>query len=84
MAEIGEDPPADEATLATAMTAKREAVLAARSVVDTALEVAGGSAFFRPSALERAYRDVRCGPFHPLTPEGTPVVLGDRALAAQR
>lgn len=84
VAEIGEDPPADEATLATVMTAKREAVLAARSVVDTALEVAGGRAFFRPSPLERAYRDVRGGPFHPLTPEATLAVLGDRALAAQR
>ena len=53
------------------MTAKRHAVVEARAVVDTALEVAGGAAFYRRSPLERAYRDVRGGPFHPLTPEAT-------------
>jgi alkylation response protein AidB-like acyl-CoA dehydrogenase len=50
-------------------------------VVDTALEVAGGGAFFRGSPLERAYRDVRGGPFHPLTPEATLELLGRRAVA---
>lgn len=78
--EIGDDPAADEATLATVMTAKRHVVVEARAVVDLALEVAGGPAFFRTSPLERAYRDVRGGPFHPLTPEATLVLLGDRAL----
>jgi hypothetical protein len=37
--EVGDDPAADEATLATLMTAKRHAVLEAIAVVDTALEV---------------------------------------------
>ena len=78
--EIGEDPAADEATLETVMLAKRHAVTEARAVVDTALEVAGGSAFFRGSPLERAYRDVRGGPFHPLTPEATLELVGRRAL----
>jgi alkylation response protein AidB-like acyl-CoA dehydrogenase len=78
--EVGDDPAADEATLATLMAAKRHAVLEARAVVDTALEVAGGAAFFRTSPLERAYRDVRGGPFHPLTPEATLRLLGERAL----
>jgi acyl-CoA dehydrogenase len=62
------------------MTAKRHAVVEARAVVDTALEVAGGAAFYRRSPLERAYRDVRGGPFHPLTPEATLTLLGERAL----
>ena len=66
--------------LATLMAAKRHAVLEARAVVDTALEVAGGAAFFRTSPLERAHRDVRGGPFHPLTPEATLRLLGERAL----
>lgn len=83
VAEIGDDPAADEATLATVMAAKREAVTAARAVVDTALEVAGGPAFFRTSPLERAYRDVRGGPFHPLTPEATLTLLGSRELTAR-
>lgn len=78
--EIG-DPAPDEATLATVMTAKRHAVTEARAVVDAALEVVGGPAFFRSSPLERAYRDVRGGPFHPLTPEATLELLGTRALA---
>ncbi|MBW0104916.1 acyl-CoA dehydrogenase family protein [Pseudonocardia sp. KRD291] len=81
VAEVGEDPPADEATLATVMAAKRHAVVEARAVVDAALEVAGGVAFHRSSPLERAYRDVRGGPFHPLTPEATLTLLGSRALA---
>jgi alkylation response protein AidB-like acyl-CoA dehydrogenase len=79
--EVGEDPAADEATLETVMLAKRHAVNEARVVVDVALEVAGGSAFFRGSPLERAYRDVRGGPFHPLTPEATLELVGRRALA---
>jgi alkylation response protein AidB-like acyl-CoA dehydrogenase len=80
--EIGDDPSADDATLATVMTAKRHVVLEVRSVVDTALEVTGGRAFIRSSPLERAYRDVRGGPFHPLTPEATLAFLGDRAREA--
>lgn len=79
VAEIGEDPPADEETLATVMTAKRHVVTEARTIVDIALEVAGGRAFFRSSPLERAYRDVRAGMFHPLTPEDTLQLLGRRA-----
>ena len=75
-------PAADEATLETLMVAKREAVNEARTVVDLALEAAGGAAFFRASKLERAYRDVRGGPFHPLTPEATLELAGRRALAS--
>ncbi len=82
VAYMGDDPALDEATLATVMTAKRHAVVEARAVVDTALEVAGGAAFYRRSPLERAYRDVRGGPFHPLTPEATIELLGRRALAS--
>lgn len=80
--EVGDDPAADEPALAAVMTAKRHAVVEARAVVDLALEVAGGRAFFRTSPLERAYRDVRGGPFHPLTPEDTLHLLGRRALDA--
>lgn len=81
VAEIGSDPAADESTFETVMTAKRHAVVEARAVVDIALEVAGGAGFFRRSPLERAYRDVRGGPFHPLTPEATLEMVGRRTLA---
>ncbi|MGW5262092.1 acyl-CoA dehydrogenase family protein [Microbispora sp. NPDC004025] len=82
--EVGDDPPADEPTLITLMVAKRHAVSEAKAVVDLALDVVGGSAFFRTSPLERAYRDVRGGPFHPLTPEATLALAGSAAMAGAR
>jgi acyl-CoA dehydrogenase len=81
--EVGDNPDANESVLETLMTAKRHAVLEARAVVDLALEVAGGRAFYRTSPLERAYRDVRGGPFHPLTPEDTLNLVGERVLREQ-
>ncbi|GAA4197984.1 acyl-CoA dehydrogenase family protein [Microbispora amethystogenes] len=82
--EVGDDPPADEPALVTLMTAKRHAVCEAKAVVDLALDAVGGAAFFRTSPLERAYRDVRGGPFHPLTPEATLALAGAAALAEAR
>lgn len=82
VAEIGDDPPADDATLATVMTAKRHAVLEARAVVDLAMDVVGGAAYFRSSRLEQAYRDVRGGSFHPLTPEATLAFVGAAEIGA--
>ncbi|MFC5996281.1 acyl-CoA dehydrogenase family protein [Pseudonocardia hispaniensis] len=80
--EIGDDPAADDATLTAVMVAKRHAVLEAKAVVDLALEVVGGPAYFRTSPLERAYRDVRAGLFHPLTPEATLAHLGAATVRA--
>jgi alkylation response protein AidB-like acyl-CoA dehydrogenase len=47
------------------VSAKWHAVNAAKRVVDVAMEVVGGAAMFRTHELERLYRDVRCGGFHP-------------------
>lgn len=44
---------------------KWRAVEAAKRVVDIALDVAGGAGMFTGNELERLYRDVRCGGFHP-------------------
>jgi alkylation response protein AidB-like acyl-CoA dehydrogenase len=44
---------------------KWRAVEAAKRVVDGALDVVGGGGMFRGNELERLYRDVRCGGFHP-------------------
>ncbi|MGF1597412.1 MAG: acyl-CoA dehydrogenase family protein [Acidimicrobiales bacterium] len=44
---------------------KWRAVEAAKRVVDVALDVVGGAGMFRGNELERLYRDVRCGGFHP-------------------
>ncbi|MFI6737233.1 acyl-CoA dehydrogenase family protein [Nonomuraea sp. NPDC050451] len=79
--EAGEDPSADERTLTTLMVAKRHAVCEAKAIVDLALDVVGGAAFFRTLPLERAYRDVRGGPFHPISPEATLAMAGTGALA---
>ena len=78
--ELGEDYAADASTLATVMLAKRQAVTEAIAVVDLAMDVLGGRAYFRSSPLERAYRDVRAGTFHPLTPEATLAYAGKLAL----
>lgn len=68
------------ATLATVMIAKRAAVTTAVDVVEQASEVLGGRSYFRSSPLERAWRDVRAGTFHPLTPEATLAYAGQLAL----
>jgi alkylation response protein AidB-like acyl-CoA dehydrogenase len=68
------------ALLTTVMIAKRQAVLDAIAVVDLAMDVLGGRSYFRRSPLERAYRDVRAGTFHPLPPETTLTYAGKVAL----
>jgi alkylation response protein AidB-like acyl-CoA dehydrogenase len=78
--ELGDDYAADASTIATVMVAKRQAVTDAIAVVDLVMDVLGGRAYFRSAALERAYRDVRAGTFHPLTPEATLAYAGKLAL----
>ena len=48
---------------------KHRAVTMAKSVVDEAVLVAGGSSYFTRSELSRLYRDVLAGLFHPSDPE---------------
>lgn len=48
---------------------KHRAVTMAKSVVDDAVLVAGGSAYFSRTELSRLYRDVLAGMFHPSDPE---------------
>jgi alkylation response protein AidB-like acyl-CoA dehydrogenase len=47
------------------IAAKYRAVEGAKRVVDIAMDLSGGSGMFKGSELERLYRDVRCGGFHP-------------------
>ena len=47
------------------VAAKQHAVDGARRVVDLATKIAGASSLYRKNELERLYRDVRSGPFHP-------------------
>ena len=81
LATLGEDDvtPSHEAYLAV-MMAKAEVAEAGIEVVDLAMDVAGGPAFFKGSVIERAYRDIRAIKFHPLTPEATLVETGRHEL----
>jgi alkylation response protein AidB-like acyl-CoA dehydrogenase len=59
---------------------KWRAVEAAKRVVDIALDVAGGAGMFRGNELERLYRDVRCGGFHPGNDAITHEMVGKAVL----
>ena len=73
---VGDDPtPSDERVVAV-MAAKRTIAIEGVQVCDLAMEVAGGSAYFRTSPIEQCYRDVRAAKFHPFTPEQTLIHAG--------
>jgi alkylation response protein AidB-like acyl-CoA dehydrogenase len=59
---------------------KWRAVEAAKRVVDIALDVVGGAGMFAGNELERLYRDVRCGGFHPANDALTHELVGKAAL----
>jgi alkylation response protein AidB-like acyl-CoA dehydrogenase len=52
----------------------------AKKVVDLALTTSGGFGMFKRSELERLYRDVRCGGFHPANPLLAHEIVGKTAL----
>jgi len=62
------------------VAAKYRAVEGAKRVVDLAMDVSGGTGMFRKSELERLYRDVRCGGFHPANSAIAHEVVGKTAL----
>jgi alkylation response protein AidB-like acyl-CoA dehydrogenase len=63
------------------VSAKWRAVTAAKRVVDIALDVTGGGGMMRGNELERLYRDVRCGGFHPANDALTHESIGKALLA---
>jgi alkylation response protein AidB-like acyl-CoA dehydrogenase len=80
LAIVGDDPAPSMDTVAAVMAAKREIAIAGIDVCDLAMELAGGSAYFKGSPIERAYRDIRGAKFHPLSPEATLLHAGRLAL----
>lgn len=73
-------PGADEPGLAQMLAAKQHAVDGALRVVNLALKVAGAGALSRRNELERLYRDVRAGAFHPPNADRTIEVIGQSWL----
>ena len=80
IAVVGDDPTPSMETVAAVMAAKREIGLAGIEACDLAMEIAGGSAFFKGSPIERAYRDIRGIKFHPFSNEATLLHAGRLAL----
>jgi alkylation response protein AidB-like acyl-CoA dehydrogenase len=62
------------------VAAKQHAVDGARRVVDLATKIAGASSLYRKNELERLYRDVRSGPFHPPTSDVAHDLIGKSYL----
>jgi alkylation response protein AidB-like acyl-CoA dehydrogenase len=65
---------------AVIMSAKYHAVESAKRVVDLAMDVSGGAGMFKQNELERLYRDVRCGGFHPANSALTHEIVGKTTL----
>jgi alkylation response protein AidB-like acyl-CoA dehydrogenase len=59
---------------------KHHCTEAAKRVVDMAMTMSGGAGMFKSSELERLYRDVRCGGFHPANPLLAHELIGKMAL----
>ena len=60
--------------------AKHTAVESAKRIVDIAMEMSGGSGFYRANELEHLYRDVRGAAFHPANSALTHEIVGKTAL----
>jgi acyl-CoA dehydrogenase len=78
--ELGTDPEPTIETMTTVTLAKRAAIDAARAVGDLAMDVVGGRSYRHGHVAERAWRDLRAGPFHPLENELALRVAGAVAL----
>jgi alkylation response protein AidB-like acyl-CoA dehydrogenase len=59
---------------------KHHCTESAKRVVDLAMTISGGAGMYRRSELERLYRDVLCGGFHPANPLLTHEFIGKMAL----
>jgi alkylation response protein AidB-like acyl-CoA dehydrogenase len=62
------------------VSAKYHCVEGAKRIVDLAMDVSGGAGMFKSNELERLYRDVRCGGFHPASNALVHEIVGKTAL----
>jgi acyl-CoA dehydrogenase len=78
--ELGDDYSLDDASANLMVTAKSEVTDTAGEIVEIALDVVGGQSYFTSSPLERAFRDVRAGKYHPMPSEKALLYGGRLAL----
>jgi alkylation response protein AidB-like acyl-CoA dehydrogenase len=64
---LAEDAEPSPQTTSAAMQCRQLTGQYAIATVEKAMELAGGSAFYRRNALERLFRDIQAARFHPLT-----------------
>jgi alkylation response protein AidB-like acyl-CoA dehydrogenase len=69
------------ATTNQVMTGRTLVAKAILNVADLAMEIAGGSAFYRKLGLEKLFRDVQGARYHPLREEAQRKLSGQLALA---
>jgi alkylation response protein AidB-like acyl-CoA dehydrogenase len=62
------------------VAAKYTAVEAAKRVVDLAMDMSGGAGMFKGNELERLYRDIRAGGFHPANSALVHEIVGKTTL----
>jgi alkylation response protein AidB-like acyl-CoA dehydrogenase len=62
------------------VAAKYHCVEGAKRIVDRSMDVNGGASIFRVNELQRLYRDVRCGGFHPANAALVYEIVGKIAL----
>jgi alkylation response protein AidB-like acyl-CoA dehydrogenase len=62
---------------------KHNVVEGAKSIVDRAMAISGGSGMFKGNELERLYRDVRAGGFHPANSILAYEIVGKTALGIE-
>lgn len=80
MIEIAETAEPGPETTSEAMACRTLVGQAAIATVSKAMEVAGGSAFYRKSGLERAFREVQAARFHPMQEKPQQDLAGRIAL----
>jgi alkylation response protein AidB-like acyl-CoA dehydrogenase len=66
--------------LARIVMTKYQATNAAVRIVDQAMTIVGAPGIFRRHPMQRYYRDVRPGPFHPMTNDVATELIGKTAL----
>ena len=70
----------DPSSLATVVMPKYLATNSAIEVVNAAMQLVGGVGMFKRHPLERYYRDVRAGTFHPFANDVAKEIIGKTAL----